>query len=95
MMSRAFKDGFIIESPTPPWELVYGGVKTDIQGIGYALSDFPKETIKIPFLILDLPFSFCADTVLLPMTLTAALEHDRQAAEDEKGPESPHPVSEN
>ncbi|SRR6266705_1032297 len=50
---------------------IYSGVRGDIQAVGDMLSpNYTKEARGLwPLFLLDLPFSFIADTLLLPITI--------------------------
>jgi len=50
---------------------IYSGIRGDIQAVGDMLSpDYNKEGRGLwPLFLLDLPFSFIADTLLLPITI--------------------------
>lgn len=71
--------------------LVYSGTRYDLSGAGDALVDFNIGWLM--FLLADLPFSFLADTVMLPVTIpresARSVEH---AAELQVATERPSPV---
>jgi len=59
---------------------IYSGVRGDIQAVGDMLSStYTKEGRALwPFFILDLPFSFVADTLLLPITIYEELSKNNE-----------------
>jgi len=64
-----------MSSHNPDASQVYGGTRTDVFIPMVALRVIPTEeklpawTVAWSLLLLDLPFSFIADTILLPITL--------------------------
>lgn len=60
--------------PNPPDNKIYVGVRFDTANIGNIVSgDSNINPLALPLLILDLPISFAADTVLLPYTIPDAV----------------------
>jgi uncharacterized protein YceK len=67
----------------PRVQPIYGGVRTDINCIigiksdsgSPALSQGLAEGIAKPFSVIDLPLSFAADTLTLPLAILWTLQH--------------------
>lgn len=61
---------------------IYGGIRTDVALIS---SDMTPGYL-VPVAVLDIPFSFVVDTVLLPVTVALAIVRDTPANGDESEP---------
>ncbi len=71
--------------------LVYSGTRYDAKVLGNAFVDLSIGGIM--FALIDLPFSFLVDTVLLPVTLPRdAARSEQQAEEIQVATERPSPV---
>ena len=71
--------------------LVYSGTRYDLEGAGNSFVDFNIGWLM--FLLADLPFSFLADTVMLPYTIPKESARSQEHAEEiEVATERPSPV---
>jgi len=74
--------GSIVDMSTE--QHIYGGVQNDARMVGHPyLPNSEPEEYFFPLLILgvlDMPLSFAADTVLLPVTVTIALTRSESPA---------------
>lgn len=62
-----------IDKAAPGTPKLYSGTRLNLHALSgneYALRRFPVSPPRYP--LLDLPFSFVADTVLLPLTMSVA-----------------------
>jgi len=71
---------------------VYSGTRYDLGGMGNALIDFQIPWLM--FLVMDLPFSLVADTVLLPFTIPRdSARSEKQTEEMQVSKERPSPAT--
>ncbi len=61
---------------------IYSGVRRDLSILPDAVLSFAIPWVGIA--LVDLPFSLVADTVILPITIPAEAERNRQIADDEQ-----------
>src|ERR1041385_7524118 len=85
---------------TPP-PGVYRGTASDAAFIAAPFSGKPESAGFLPFGLIDLPFSFAADTVIFPFELADYIHRRKRKDETPLQPEqtaptnSPHPQHEN
>ncbi len=74
LMGMTVGEGFT-PLPNPPDNKIYAGVRFDASTMGEIASDKENKPspIVLPLLLIDLPLSFAADTVLLPYTIPDAI----------------------
>jgi len=81
--------GTIVDMSTE--QHIYGGVQNDARMIGHPyVQNSEQEDYFFPLVllgILDMPLSFAADTVLLPVTITIALTHTESPASPSSRPQ--------
>jgi uncharacterized protein YceK len=76
---------FAFQSADNDASLIYGGVRADVVipltllGVLDPENDVPPYYLPFALMFFDLPFSFVADTVLLPWTVT---DHVRKARDE-------------
>ena len=67
---------------------IFGGTRGDLALIVEDLGKLQGlKPFLVPFAILDLPLSLCADVVLLPLALLVELQEQRMQPEDPEEPE--------
>ncbi len=64
--------------------MVYGGIRTDGRWIGEAFERGGAQPFLTPLIILDLPISSVADTVILPWTIYQRAERQQRKRELEE-----------
>lgn len=85
-MTIGHKD-FSLFPPDTPDNRVYAGLRYDTSTMGDIVSGKAKKAspIAIPLLLIDLPVSFAADTILLPFTIPEAITNaNKNKKTDEK-----------
>jgi uncharacterized protein YceK len=71
-------------SPSERRAPIYGGSRTDLSGLSGCWDKCSGGPLVAPFILLDLPVSFVADTLLLPFILADGRLHDREEPDGEK-----------